>query len=679
MRVARRSWPICRRFARAVRSAEFAVRLPIWPGRRSRPDGSLSGARRQAFSHPRRKRPWRKSTSRPARTCSGRWPFCKTARLAGRLGRRSPRPSSRPSRAVGPEGDTRGKVLAQVRRKPLLLAGLAGGLVLLLAAVLTFTLRGGTLTVEIDEQLGKDVHVAVRQGGQEIQVVDAKSGWTLSLSAGKYDLSVRGGDDKFQLDTQSVTVSAAVKPRSRSRSSRARRTTARSPHTTWVASTRLPRSKLRRTWQAGKDFAEISSAGEIAFPKIPACRYVLETELTIGNAQNGRIIYRIADGGYGTDLSLGVVWPQDRTVTTVPCRLFGTNPSGGIAWVGERQFAIGQRLALKLFAADEARVLFCNGKRVTNIDLPPLDLTLKILAEGTPDCTIHTCSVRPLNESDMPAIGHVVTPYDLKLAPEKTARRIREQTNGLATVAETGKPFLVKSIDAAMRWIPAGQFTMGGDAEYDETGKGKHRVRLSRGFWIGQYTVTQEQWLRLFRTNPSRFRGSPYLPVHWVSWEDAVQFCEELDSRERKAGRLPAGCQYRLPTEAEWEYACKAGSDEDQPNKPPEGWWRANAGRRLHEVGELPPNGWGLYDMCGNAAQWCLDVWQPYPAESDKVLQDPCRLRESKQDRLCLRGGGWWRFKAEEVQPISRDSSRSVAAGYNGFRIVLGKTLTGAK
>ena len=213
----------------------------------------------------------------------------------------------------------------------------------------------------------------------------------------------------------------------------------------------------------------------------------------------------------------------------------------------------------------------------------------------------------------------------------------------------------------------------------ERDGKGKHRVRLSQGFWIGQYTVTQEQWSRLLDNNPSRFRGSPYLPVHWVSWEDAVRFCDELDSRERKAGRLPVGYKYRLPTEAEWEYACKAGSDEDQPKNPPEGWWRGNAGRRLHEVGESPPNRWGLYDMCGNAAQWCLDVWQPYPVESSEVQQDPCQLRKSDQDRLCVRGGDWWRSKPEDVQPTSREMSRSVASAYRGFRIVLGKTLTKAE
>jgi formylglycine-generating enzyme required for sulfatase activity len=114
---------------------------------------------------------------------------------------------------LGAERDTTSNLLgkaraivARVGRKPLLLLGAGGGLVLLLAVVLTMTLRQGTLVVEIDEQLGKDVQVAVSQGGQKVQVADAKSGWTLSLDAGKYDLAVQGGDDQFQLDSKSITV-----------------------------------------------------------------------------------------------------------------------------------------------------------------------------------------------------------------------------------------------------------------------------------------------------------------------------------------------------------------------------------------------------------------------------------------------------------------------------------------
>lgn len=98
------------------------------------------------------------------------------------------------------------RTVAKTRRRPLLLAGLGGGLVLLLGIVLTIALRHGTLTVEIDQNLGKDVQVTVSQGGEEVRLVDAKSGWTLSLSAGKYDLAVQGGDDQFQLDSESIVV-----------------------------------------------------------------------------------------------------------------------------------------------------------------------------------------------------------------------------------------------------------------------------------------------------------------------------------------------------------------------------------------------------------------------------------------------------------------------------------------
>ena len=140
--------------------------------------------------------------------------FLQEATPRGTLTRqKKPTADERTQPHVGPEHDTTSNFLGKVRRavgaarrRPLLLLGIGGGLVLLLVVVLVLTLRQGTLVVEIDEQLGKDVQVAVSQGGEKVQVADAKSGWTLSLSAGKYDLAVEGGDDQFQLDSQSVTV-----------------------------------------------------------------------------------------------------------------------------------------------------------------------------------------------------------------------------------------------------------------------------------------------------------------------------------------------------------------------------------------------------------------------------------------------------------------------------------------
>jgi len=219
------------------------------------------------------------------------------------------------------------------------------------------------------------------------------------------------------------------------------------------------------------------------------------------------------------------------------------------SWRTEKDFA-KVSCAGEIAFPNGSRILLRNGEKVLGIDEGVMDCTLKISAEGTPDCTIRSCSVRPLNESDIEILGRKVSPYELKLDPDKTAHRIREQTGRLSPVLKTGKPFAVKSIDAAMRWAPAGEFTMGGDKE-------KHRVRLSQGFWIGQYVVTQVQWLRLFQTNPSRFRGS--LSVEGIeagsslrSWRQLVEDRPaDLARRLRVRGGRLSRLWHRTSEEAE--------------------------------------------------------------------------------------------------------------------------------
>jgi formylglycine-generating enzyme required for sulfatase activity len=150
----------------------------------------------------------------PSETVARTLAFLQEARPLGALTRQKKSAAAeRTQPHIGPEHDTGANLLGKVkravgaaRRRPLLLLGVGGGLVLLLVVVLALPLRQGALVVEIDEQLGKDVQVAVSQGGEKVQVADAKSGWTLSLDAGKYDLAVEGGDDQFQLDSESITV-----------------------------------------------------------------------------------------------------------------------------------------------------------------------------------------------------------------------------------------------------------------------------------------------------------------------------------------------------------------------------------------------------------------------------------------------------------------------------------------
>ena len=151
--------------------------------------------------------------------------------------------------------------------------------------------------------------------------------------------------------------------------------------------------------------------------------------------------------------------------------------------------------------------------------------------------------------------------------------------------------------------IPAGEFLMGASPEErmaldDE--RPRHRVRITRAFQLGRCLVTQEEWEAVMGTNPSDFRGARR-PVECVSWHDAQEFLRRLNARQD-------GFVYRLPTEAEWEYAARAGSDAPYPGELDAiAWTERNSGNQTHPVAEKAPNRWGLFDIIGNVSEWCAD------------------------------------------------------------------------
>jgi formylglycine-generating enzyme required for sulfatase activity len=173
---------------------------------------------------------------------------------------------------------------------------------------------------------------------------------------------------------------------------------------------------------------------------------------------------------------------------------------------------------------------------------------------------------------------------------------------------------------------------------------------LSQGFALGTTPVTQVQWQAVMRDNPSHFRGD-HLPVECVSWFDAIAFCNALSE---KTARKPfyqldaehvtivGGDGYRLPTEAEWEYACRAGAttvysfgnDDDQLDA--YAWYAANATGQTQAVAQRTPNAWGLFDMHGNVLEWCWDWFINYPPAEVTDPQGP-----SKGVRRVMRGGSW--------------------------------------
>lgn len=185
--------------------------------------------------------------------------------------------------------------------------------------------------------------------------------------------------------------------------------------------------------------------------------------------------------------------------------------------------------------------------------------------------------------------------------------------------------------------LPAGSFWMGSVENLGEEDESpRHRVTFSQPFYIGVCTVTQAQWIAVMGDNPSHFRGAQ-LPVDSVSWEDCQRFFTRLAAR--------TGRQFALPTEAQWEYACRAGTEtkwnfgESENAAPDHAWLRDNSSNTTHPVGQKPPNAWGLYDMHGNIAQWCADWYDKHTYDAGAVT-DPTGPKTATGGRV-LRGGAW--------------------------------------
>jgi sulfatase modifying factor 1 len=252
-----------------------------------------------------------------------------------------------------------------------------------------------------------------------------------------------------------------------------------------------------------------------------------------------------------------------------------------------------------------------------------------------------------------------------------------------AALRSAGERLVVKTsgIDLQLRWCPAGSFTMGSPASEPHRFEDENQVRvtLTKGFWLGETEVTQEFYESVIGTNPAYFKGAR-LPVERVSWEDAVAFCVKLTERERAAGRLSGTAEYRLPTEAEWEYACRAGTttatafgealSSEQANfdgeYPYNGASKGPDLRSTREVGKYAANEWGLKDMHGNVSEWCGDWY----ADKLKGGTNPFVDTGTGNEKRTYRGGNWsaggyWcrssiRFRES---PGFRDSY-----GYIGFR-----------
>ena len=192
----------------------------------------------------------------------------------------------------------------------------------------------------------------------------------------------------------------------------------------------------------------------------------------------------------------------------------------------------------------------------------------------------------------------------------------------------------VGEAEQRLRWIPPGRFCMGSDEtkeDRDDDEGPRHEVRLTQGYWLFDTPCTQALWQAVMGDNPSGFQGADR-PVENVSWEDCQGFIERVNAQLPELG-------LRLPTEAQWEHACRAGTKTSRYAEELEtiAWYEANSGDETHEVGQLEPNAWGLYDMLGNVDEWCDDGPRDY---TEMAQVDPVGPIEADASRV-IRGGSW--------------------------------------
>jgi formylglycine-generating enzyme required for sulfatase activity len=259
-------------------------------------------------------------------------------------------------------------------------------------------------------------------------------------------------------------------------------------------------------------------------------------------------------------------------------------------------------------------------------------------------------------ETDVGRLEMPISPLSLDLYQRVTAYR---QRLPLEFQTETG---------LRMRWIPPGRFVQGSPAvtggRRNET---PHEVLISQGFYLGVCTVTQVEWQAVCGSQPWQGRqdcrqGDRY-PAVWVTWKQAVEFCEQLSVRE--------GRQFRLPTESEWEWACRSGGTgafsfgDDEGQLGQYGWYDGNADAEgepyAHEVALMRANALGLYDLHGNVCEWCQDVYCDDPGNRTEVPDENQRV---------VRGGSWHHF-ARNCRSAWRDRCDQNQSDRNiGFRVL---------
>ena len=247
--------------------------------------------------------------------------------------------------------------------------------------------------------------------------------------------------------------------------------------------------------------------------------------------------------------------------------------------------------------------------------------------------------------------------------------------------ADEGPPSVRHAIGMELRRVPAGTVMLGGGPE--RRGASARRVTIEEPYYVGTYEVTNAQWKQVMGSLPSRWHEDDR-PVEHVSWHDAMDFCRRLSATSAESG---TGLTYRLPTEAEWEHACRAGTEtrycfgDDEADLPDHGWFARNAAsgpdsdaadddvRGTQRVGQKKPNAWGLHDMHGNVSEWCAETAEIEPVETvltDFVRLVPAGCLTTPADGFAPADATGWLAMAGELSPPAAEVRAAPAGVANG-------------
>ncbi len=313
---------------------------------------------------------------------------------------------------------------------------------------------------------------------------------------------------------------------------------------------------------------------------------------------------------------------------------------------------------------DEADEHYQRGKLLDKEDpnaYKECQLTIKIITDFT--VSAYYRDVTDVNKQRLTELARRAHEYMKTICLGST-----KPTSITTSAPVQGQKWIVSGLEMPFIYIAPGTFQMGSNRD-DKAERPVHKVTISKGYWIGKYEVTQDEYHAIMGSNPSNFKDNNK-PVDQVNWNDAVSFCQKLTERERGAGRLPDNYEYRLPTEAEWEFAARGGNASEYyqysgSNTLDSVAWYNSA--RTSEVGLKSPNELGIYDMSGNVSEWCLDDWHD---NYDGAPNDGIRWGDGSGSNRVIRGGNWYAV-ASYSRVTNRDCFSSVRRNsIMGFRVV---------